>query len=130
MTLPVPVLDAGALVALERNDRRVWAVLKAAAASSVDVLVPATALAQVWRGGSRQALLGRALDHCVVASFDVRAREIGELCGRARITDVCDAHVALVASEEGDALITSDVADMRHLLRVIGRRRKPMIVRC
>lgn len=59
------VLDSGALIALERNDRSVWATLKLAALNSNDVLVPSTALAQVWRGARTQAALSRALQHCI-----------------------------------------------------------------
>ena len=40
------VLDAGALIALERNDRAMWARLQVAAASELSLLVPSTALAQ------------------------------------------------------------------------------------
>ena len=47
------VLDAGALIALERNDRAIWAALKLVAQGS-DVIVPSTALAQVWRGTGAQ----------------------------------------------------------------------------
>jgi hypothetical protein len=43
------VLDAGALIGLERNDRRMWARLDAAAKAALDVVVPVGALAQVWR---------------------------------------------------------------------------------
>ncbi len=121
--MTVPVLDAGGLSALERNDRRAWATLKLAALAGVDVLIPSTALAQVWRGTRRQALLGKALHHCVVAEFDPLSRDVGALCGKARTSDVCDAHVALVASEKGDLLVTSDVEDLTHLLTVCGKRR-------
>lgn len=123
------VLDSGALIALERNDRAVWAMLKVAALSGTDVLVPSTALAQVWRGAPTQAALSRALRHCVTASFDVLAREVGELCGRTRTNDICDAHVALVAARHADALYTSDPADMRRLIPACGKR-SPVIVRC
>jgi hypothetical protein len=71
-------LDAGALIALERNDRAIWGALKLAGMKSIDVLVPSTALAQVWRATARQTQLARALRHCVVASFDEIAREVGE----------------------------------------------------
>ena len=71
------VLDAGALIALERNDRAVWAALKVAAAARVDVLVPSTALTQVWRGTARQAVLAGILGDCVLASFDDVARQVG-----------------------------------------------------
>lgn len=123
------MLDSGALIALERNDRAVWAMLKLAALNSTDVLVPSTALAQVWRGTPRQAALSRALRHCATASFDALARDVGELCGRTGTRDLCDAHVALVAATGGDALYTSDPGDMRKLIPACGRRR-PVIVRC
>jgi predicted nucleic acid-binding protein len=123
------VLDSGALIALERNDRAMWATLKLAASRVDDVLVPSTALAQVWRGTRAQARLAKALQHCVIASFDDVARAVGELCGRTRTADICDAHVAIVAATHGDVLYTSDPGDMRRLTAASGRRR-PVIVPC
>ena len=52
------VLDAGALIALERNHREVWAALKVAALRSTEVVVPSAVFAQVWRGTPSQAQLG------------------------------------------------------------------------
>lgn len=123
------VLDSGALIALERNDRSVWAILKSAARAGEEVLVPSTVVAQVWRGKPRQAQLAAALDHCLICPFDAWARRVGELCGRARTTDICDAHVALVAVSQGDVLYTSDPHDLRRLVVACGRRR-PAIVAC
>ncbi len=124
------VLDAGALIALERNDRAMWARLQVAAASELSLLVPSTALAQAWRGGASQALLARALAYCDVAPFDPMARDVGELCGRVGTADLCDAHVALVASRVGDWLCTSDPDDMVRLLAACPGKRRPIIVRC
>jgi predicted nucleic acid-binding protein len=123
------VLDTGALIGLERNDRGLWALLKLSATSSDDVIVPATVLAQAWRGARSQAQLGRALDFCEIASFDDVARAVGELCGRAGTSDICDAHVAIVAASRETTLYTSDPDDMRKLIAVLGRRR-PAIIRC
>lgn len=123
------VLDAGALIALERNDRAMWARLLVAASSASRVLVPSTALAQVWRASSSQARLSRALVHCEIAPFDPLARAVGELCGRTGTSDLCDAHVALVAAASGDVLCTSDPSDMTRLLAACGTRR-PTILRC
>jgi predicted nucleic acid-binding protein len=123
------VLDTGALIALERNDRALWAALRLSATSGEDVIVPSTALAQAWRGTPAQAQLARALQHCFIASFDALARAVGELCGRARTKDICDAHVALVAAARGGVLYTSDVKDMRHLLAVHGKK-VPRLIRC
>lgn len=122
-------LDAGALIALERNDRAIWAALKLAALETEDVLVPSTVLAQVWRGRASQAMLSRALSDCIIAGFDELARAAGELCARTRTDDIADAHVALVASKAGGALYTSDPVDMRKLLQAC-RAAPARIVRC
>ena len=123
------VLDAGALVALDRNDRFLWRVLKTFAADESEVLVPSTALAQAWRGIPSQARLARALSLCVIAPFDPLARAVGELCGRTRTRDVCDAHVALVATQDDAVVCTSDPADIERLASAC-RGRQPVIFRC
>ena len=123
------VFDTGALVALERNDRPMWARLEAAAQAEVPILVPLGALAQAWRGGPRQALLTRALRYVDRVSFDEVAAAAGELCGRAATDDVIDASVALVAARPGVThLYTSDPDDLGHLLGVLRTRRK--VIRC
>ena len=121
------VLDAGALIALELNDRAMWARLLVAASSGAPVLVPSTALAQVWRARSSQVRLSRALAHCEIAPFDPVARDVGELCRRSGTTDLCDAHVALVAAASGDVLCTSDPDDMTRLLASCGKRRPTLL---
>ncbi len=118
------VLDAGALIALDRNDRGVWAMLRVAADDASTVHVPAAAIAQAWRDGRRKALLSRALAHCDEVPLDgVVARAAGLLCGRAGTADVIDASVALTASgvarHEAVAIATSDPDDMRRLVSVL-----------
>lgn len=121
------VLDAGALIALDNNDRSMWTELKAAA-TAADVVVPLGALAQAWRGGGRQARLSQALVGTTPASFDDLAHEAGVLCARANRSDVIDASVALVAARPTTlALYTSDKSDMDHLLATIGEHR-PVVV--
>ncbi|OWY63097.1 hypothetical protein B7486_54920 [cyanobacterium TDX16] len=115
------VLDAGALLALERDDPQLWDELLACVRHDVPVVVPAAAFAQAWRGGSRQARLARALRHCATASFDDLAPAAGVLCGATGTADVVDASVALVAADpEVTALRTSDPADLGLLLDVLG----------
>ena len=121
------VLDAGALIAIERNDRRVWGALKLAALRDAEVVVPTTVLAQVWRGSRSQVRLARALAHCALAPFDAVARQVGELCGRTHSSDICDAHVAFVA-RTGDILFTSDPGDIARLLTATGA--NPVLVVC
>jgi hypothetical protein len=127
--LSTVVFDAGALIAAARSDRLLWIAIKVAAMNGDEILVPSTALAQVWRGGARQAQLVRALQHCAIAEFDPLAHEVGEPCGRAKTSDICDAHVAVVAARVGDFLYTSDIGDLRHLISAYGKR-MPAIVSC
>lgn len=111
------VLDAGALIAVERGSRRIAALLDAVARSGGTVLVPAGALAQVWRDGARQARLGRFLRVAVVVVplDEQTARAAGALCGRTGTSDVVDASVALAAARNGCAVVTSDPDDLRRL---------------
>ena len=126
------VLDTGALVALERDDRAMWARLREAVKSDIPVVVPVGALAQAWRGGARQARLARAVADLEPASFDDSALSAGELCGKAGTADIIDASVALVAARtEVTHLYTSDPEDFKRLLQAAGRkRRKPQVVPC
>ena len=121
------VLDAGALIALDRNDRQMWAVLRVAADEAKPLYVPTGVIAQAWRDGSRQALLSRALRHCDEVPLDgVLARAAGLLCGQAGTADVIDASVALAAStlarSEDAVVFTSDPDDIAHLADTLGAR--------
>jgi hypothetical protein len=111
-------LDAGALIALERNDRRVVAMLARAVELGYSLVVPAGVVGQVWRDGRRQARLARFLrgDRLEVEALDdQRAREAGQLCGIKGTRDVIDASVVLCARRHGHRVITSDPADLRRL---------------
>ncbi len=120
------VLDAGALISLDRNDRGTWALLGVAADDAAAVFAPAGAIAQAWRDGTRQALLSRALAHCDEVILDgVGARAAGALCGRAATSDIIDASVALAAAGAARhggpvSVATSDPADIRRLLDALG----------
>lgn len=118
------VLDTGALIALDRNDRTVWAMLRNAADDFAQVSVPAGVVAQAWRDGGRQALLARALAHCDEVPLEgTLARATGLLCANAGTADIVDASVALVAAARSQtgptAVVTSDPTDVRHLLQTI-----------
>ena len=58
--------DTGALIAGERNDRRMWALHLGFMAEEVVPVVPAPVVAESWRGGARQASLARLLAGCNV----------------------------------------------------------------
>lgn len=111
-------LDTGALLALERGERRVRALLQRAVENQITIAVPAGVVAQAWHGGPRQArvarLLGDPAVH-VVALDDLAARAVGLLCGRSGHPDVVDVHVALVARGDDAAVVTSDPDDLRRV---------------
>ncbi|MEO5679864.1 MAG: PIN domain-containing protein [Acidimicrobiales bacterium] len=112
------VLDAGALVQFERNNRPVVALVARALHHGDPLVVPAGVVAQVWRDGRRQARLARLLGSpaCQVAALDDRrARAAGQLCGLSRTKDVVDASVVVVAQERALPVLTSDAGDLRRL---------------
>jgi hypothetical protein len=112
------ILDTGALIALERNDRAMWQRLKAALQAREAPVSHGGIVGQAWRGkGSRQALLARALDAIDIRRIDaVLGRAAGELLARARQDDVIDAALVLLAND-GDRIITSDPLDLAPLAR-------------
>ena len=112
------VLDTGALIGFERNDRRIVAIIVRALEHHDPLLVPAGVVAQTWRDGSRQPRLARLLGSplCQVLMLDDhRARAAGQLCGIAATSDVVDASVAVAARDLGARVITSDPDDLRRL---------------
>jgi hypothetical protein len=111
-------LDAGALIAFDRNDRRMLALLARGLARGLPIAVPAGVVGQVWRDGRRQARLARLLRAPEVAIDtldDRKAREAGQLCGLRGSDDVIDASVVLCARARGHQIVTSDVDDLRQL---------------
>lgn len=111
-------LDAGTLIAFERNERRTVAIVARAVERRMSLAVPAGVVGQVWRDGRRQARLARLLGSRLVtieALDDRRARAAGELLGAARTHDVVDASVVLCARARKQSVLTSDVLDLRRL---------------
>lgn len=117
------MLDAGALIAVERRDRATLARLRAAIDAGLGLRTHSMIVAEVWRGGSgRQAGLARLLAGVEVVTLDESiGRAAGELCGVAGTGDPIDAALTLVA-EPGDRILTGDQDDIEHLLAASGRR--------
>lgn len=115
------VLDAGALIALDRGDRDAWALLTEVHRAGQRPVVPAPAIARAWRGGPRQARLAGVLSGAeVIVADEAVSRRAGQLLGRAGTTDVLDALVALAAADRpGHEVLTSDPGDIHHLLEAL-----------
>lgn len=111
-------LDAGALIGLDRGDRRVIALLVRAQETAARVTVPATALAQAVRDPARQARLARLVRQPttdVIALDRTDATGVGRLLAASGTTDIADAHVVLCARRTGQAVVTSDPQDLHAL---------------
>lgn len=115
------VLDAGGLGALDGRDasaKRVARVLAHALEHDLDVVVPASALAQAFYDGKKQARLSRLIErpYVVLASLDSSAaKTIGPLRKQAKHDDVVDVHVAWLATTRDFSVVTSDPDDMAAL---------------
>jgi DNA-binding transcriptional MocR family regulator len=115
------VFDTGGLIALDRGEREIGALLAVAAASGVEAVTSAACVAEAWRDPARQVRLTRALDGFLERSLDSRAaRDCGRLVGQAGTNDVLDAALTLLV-ENGDTVVTSDPKDIEHLLDAAGR---------
>lgn len=115
------LLDSGALVALERDQRAMWIRLKGAL---LDREVPVThggVLGQVWRGGARQARLAQVVSGIEVHPLDeALGRAAGQLLGAAGLADVVDAALVVLAAD-GDEIVTGDPDDLARLAAAAGR---------
>ena len=108
------VLDAGALIAVDRADRRIVRLLELAD----EVHVPAGALAQAWRNPARQVRLVRAMrsDGVLIHPLDTEAAHAaGQLCAATATSDVVDASVVIVTRTVDGVAMTSDPDDLRRL---------------
>jgi hypothetical protein len=121
--MPGVTYDTGALIAGERNDRRMWALHLGFLAEEVVPTVPAPVLGEAWRGGSQQASLVRLLAGCAIEPMSAeQARRVGELSGRAGHDDIVDVTVVEGAVRRGgDAVVTSDES---HIQRVASAARR------
>ncbi len=116
-------LDAGALIAIDRCDRRVHVLLAEAVRRRQVVTVPAPVIGQAWRDGARQARLARALAGCrTEPTHGEQAKAAGELLARTGLSDVIDALVVLSAAQRADEILTSDPADLATLASAVPTR--------
>ena len=101
--------DSGALIAAERGDVKMWRMHNGMVSAGIRPVVPAGVLAQVWRGGGRQARLAQMLKQCWVEPLEEGlAKQVGVALQKAETSDVVDASVVVSAIGRGDTVVTSD----------------------
>jgi hypothetical protein len=124
------VYDAGALIAIDSNDRRMWAIHHLALEEGREVYIPAPVVSQAWRDGRRQSLLGRLLRTCTVEPTGLEAaKAAGVLCGAAGSADVVDATVMVTALARLAIIYTSDPGDLAKLAQASGAHPVPVMVK-
>ena len=109
-------LDAGGLIALDRDDRRVITLIARATERGMRITIPATALAQTLRNPARQARLSRLIRQAGTDLIPLNgpdATAVGLLLARTGTADIVDAHVVICAQRAGQAVVTSDADDLR-----------------
>jgi hypothetical protein len=116
------VLDAGALVAVERRDRDVVGIIERERRAGRMPRTHGGVVGQVWRGaGPRQAVLARLLAGVDVVPLDEDlGRRAGILLARSGARDVIDAAVVLLAAADLDEILTSDPQDIAALVAAAG----------
>jgi hypothetical protein len=118
--------DTGALIAAERNNRRMWALHAGFLAEEVVPTVPAPVLAEAWRGGSRQASLARLMALCAVEEMtEEQAHRVGVLVGKADHDDVVYVTVVEGAIRRGDAVVTSNRS---HIAKIAAGGRRKLVI--
>ncbi|MGI9009104.1 MAG: twitching motility protein PilT [Streptosporangiaceae bacterium] len=115
------ILDAGALVAVDRDDRSALARLRAAEQHGLELRTNAMVVAQAWRDRhGRQVNLARLLQAADVRPVRQQdGRAAGVLQGEAGTGDPVDATVVLLAGP-GDRILTSDPGDIARLTAAAG----------
>ena len=115
--------DTGALVAAERNNRKMWALHAGYLAEEVIPTVPTPVLAERWRGGARQASLSRLLRMCDTEPMsEDLAKNVGVLAGQSGHDDIVDVCVVEGAIRRGDSVVTSNVTHIRIVADAAGAR--------
>jgi predicted nucleic acid-binding protein len=108
-------LDTGALVALERRDRRAGVLVQSARDHGARVTVPSVAIVEWWHG--QRGVVARLLDAFDIEPLD---RDLAKVAGVARALarsgpSAVDAVVMASAAKRGDVVVTGDIEDLERL---------------
>ena len=110
--------DAGGLIALDKNERKIVALVARVAESGAKITVPATALAQAIRQPAKQARLARLIRQPMTSLVSLDgpdATSVGILLAASRTADIADAHVIICARRAQQPIVTTDPSDLRRL---------------
>lgn len=107
--------DTGVLIALERRDARALALLRACWLSRASITIPATVVAEWWRGTHRGLLESGVLETLTPEL----AERAGELLAATKGSNAIDATVVASAAQRGDIVVTADGDDLRTLARLV-----------
>ena len=116
--MPGVTMDAGGLIALDRNDRRVVVLLARARETGARATAPAMVLAQAIRRPDGQVRLSRLIRQPttdVIELGRVDATNVGRLLAASGTSDIADAHVVICARRADQPAVTSDPGDLRQL---------------
>lgn len=117
------VLDAGPLIAVDRDSAELRAWLAEAKRRSAPPVVSAATVAEVWRGGRASARLGQLFKVVNVVPVDSDlGRRAGELLAACGQTDTLDALVVVLAAHRGYDVLTADPDDLGPLAAKAGVR--------
>jgi hypothetical protein len=126
------ILDAGVLIAAERDDALARSYFATADRLDIALHTSEAVVAQVWRGGARQVHLGRVLRTVECHPLD-DGRAVGRILRDSGTTDVVDAHLGLLVQRLGDDILTGDVDDLTRVMTAleppaVASRRPPMVL--
>jgi len=108
-------LDTGVLIALERRHAGALALVRACRLSRAAITIPATVVAEWWRGEHRSLLEMGILE----ALSPELAQRAGELLASVGGSNAVDATVVASAAKRGDIVVTGDPHDLRALARAV-----------
>jgi hypothetical protein len=115
------ILDAGAFIALDKNDPAMWRRFNTDIKAKRQLLTHPGIVGQVWRKPATQARLATALRSVKIDPLtDELAKTTGLLLAKTRTSDVHDCALAAMC-KEGDVLYTSDPEDLVDLLEALNQ---------
>lgn len=112
-------LDAGPLIAADRDRRRFAALVKVALEEDHVMRTTEAIVAQVWRN-RRQPNLSWALSAVHVSPDFGDGRRIGGRLATTGTSDVIDAHLAVLGRRTNEPVLTADIANLARLADAAG----------